>query len=369
MIIAIPRELTIGETRVSATPETVKKYVQLGLLVRVEKGAGNAAGFSDEEYAAAGAIIYDTQKALYTHANIILKIRAPLIEEERYLVSGQVVVANFQALFRPERIRKFASKGLICMALDMLPRVSRAQSMDILSSQSNLAGYMAVIEAIGNLTKSVPLMMTAAGTLPAAKVLVLGAGVAGLQAVATAKRLGAQVSVFDVRAQVREQVESLGAKFIDVVEEANFETDGGYASETSSEYQERQSQAIFGQLETADVVITTALIPDKKAPVLIKASMLSSLSKNVVIVDLAAAKGGNVEGTVDGQTIRIGRAQIIGASNLPSRIPLSASKLFANNIYNFLAFQYHKDSRQIIFNYDDELVNKVCVTKDGKVFL
>ncbi len=368
MIIAVPAERTIEETRVAATPETVKKYTAWGFEVRVEKDAGNHAGFADGDYQRTGAKIVATPQELYQHADIILKINAPLPEEIQYLTSGQIIIANFQALAHPAQIKTLADKGLVCMALDMLPRISRAQSMDILSSQSNLSGYAAIIEAASRLNKAIPLMMTAAGTVPPAKVLILGAGVAGLQAIATAKRLGAQVYAFDVRPQVKEQVESLGAKFIEVNQE-HFETSGGYASETSLEYQKQQHAAITAQLATTDIVISTALIPGKKAPILITEDMRKQMPDGAVIVDMAAASGGNVEGTVNGQSIKIGNLEIIGNSNPARLIPATASKLFANNIYNFLASQYHTDSNRIAFNFKDELVNKVCVAQNGKILI
>jgi len=368
MIIAVPVERAIEETRVAATPETVKKYAAWGIETRIEQNAGNRAGFTDKEYELAGAKIISSPQELYKHADIILKINAPLPEELTYLTSGQTIIANLQALSHPAHIKELADKGLICMALDMLPRISRAQSMDILSSQSNLSGYAAVIEAASRLNKAIPLMMTAAGTVPPAKVLILGAGVAGLQAIATAKRLGAQVYAFDVRPQVKEQVESLGAKFIEVSQE-HFEASDGYASETSLAYQKQQQAAIAAQLATADIVITTALIPGKQAPILITADMLKQMPEGGVIIDMAAASGGNVEGSIDGQIIKINNIEIIGNSNPATLIPATASKLFANNIYNFLAAQYQTNGKRIVFNFEEELVSKVCVAKGGKLLI
>ncbi len=368
MIIAVPLEQAIEETRVAATPETVKKYTAWNFDVRIEKEAGKRSGFTDKEYELAGAKIIDTQQELYKHTDIILKINAPLPEEIQYLTSGQTIIANFQALTHPAHIKELADKGLICMALDMLPRISRAQNMDVLSSQSNLSGYAAVIEAASRLNKAIPLMMTAAGTVPPAKVLILGAGVAGLQAIATAKRLGAQVYAFDVRPQVKEQVESLGAKFIEVSQE-NFETSDGYAMETSLAYQKQQHAAIAAHLATTDIVITTALIPGKQAPILITEDMLKRMPDGAVIIDMAAASGGNVEGSINGQSIKINDIEIIGNSNPARLIPATASKLFANNIYNFLASQYQTDSKRIVFNFEDELIGKVCVAKGGKLLM
>ena len=369
MIIAVPREIAPGETRIAATPEVVKKYLRWGLPVRIESGAGLKAGFTDETYKEAGAEIAADAAAVYEHAGIILKIRAPLPQEDQYLSAGQIIIADFQALSRPSRIADFAKRGLTCFALELMPRISRAQSMDILSSQSNLAGYKAVINAVNLLDKAVPMMMTAAGTVTPARVLILGAGVAGLQAIATAKRLGAQVFASDVRPQVKEQVESLGARFVEVSPSENFETAGGYATETSEDYKKKQRLAVAEQLIKTDIAVTTALIPGKKAPILITADMIKHMAPGSVIIDMATASGGNVEGSQEGKNIVVGGVKIVSGSNLAAEIPNSASRLFANNIYNFLAPMYHNESRNISFNYDDELINKTCVAKSGQILI
>ena len=304
MIISIPRERRNGETRVAATPETVRRYVSLGFAVRVEQNAGRLSGFPDETYRQAGAEIVADTAALWKGAGLILKIWAPQPEEDAYLFPGQTIVANFQALDNRERAAVFAARRTTCFALELIPRISRAQSMDILTSQSNLAGYKAVLKGVNMLDRALPMMMTAAGTVPPARVLILGAGVAGLQAIATAKRLGAQVYAADVRPSVKEQVESLGARFVDVENEENFEDNGGYAGETSAAYQKRQQKAVAEQLAKTDLAVTTALIPGKPAPRLISAEMLRNMPEGSVVVDMAAAAGGNVEGSQENRPYR-----------------------------------------------------------------
>lgn len=367
MIISIPKELTLGETRVACTPETVKKYVGWGMSIRLEKDAGLAAGFTNEAYLQAGAEITTNAKDTWKSSDIILKIWAPLPEEDKDITAGQTIIANFRALANKQRMKEFARKRLTCFALELMPRISRAQSMDILSSQSSLAGYKAVLEAVDALDKAVPLMMTAAGTIPPAKVLVLGAGVAGLQAVATAKRLGAQVFASDVRPQVKEQVESLGGKFIEVASDENFETAGGYAKETSEDYKRQQQEAVAEQLKKTDIAITTALIPGHPAPRLISTAMIKEMPEGSVIVDMASSGGGNVEGSKDNATIKIGSVTIIGNSNLAAGVPTSASLLYAKNILNFLAPMYNPETKNIVFNFEDELVKGTCICKDGQL--
>ena len=367
MIISIPRERRNGETRVAATPETVRRYVSLGFAVRVEQNAGRLSGFPDETYRQAGAEIVADTAALWKGAGLILKIWAPQPEEDAYLFPGQTIVANFQALDNRERAAVFAARQTTCFALELIPRISRAQSMDILTSQSNLAGYKAVLKGVNMLDRALPMMMTAAGTVPPARVLILGAGVAGLQAIATAKRLGAQVYAADVRPSVKEQVESLGARFVDVENEENFEDNGGYAGETSAAYQKRQPKAVAEQLAKTDLAVTTALIPGKPAPRLISAEMLRNMPEGSVVVDMAAAAGGNVEGSQDNQTVRIGGVTVIGDSNLAAGVPASASTLFARNVFNFLNAMYNPETQNITFDFADELVAKTCICKDGQL--
>ena len=367
MIIALPKETTPHEKRVALTPESVAKIIAWGFRIKVEKNAGSAAGFSDEEYRRAGAEIVSGTARVYADANIICKIRAPAPEEDKFLKKGTTIIANFQALDIPKRIKELAALGTTCFALDMIPRISRAQSMDVLSSQSNLAGYKAVINAVEALDKAVPMMMTAAGTVAPAKVLVLGAGVAGLQAIATAKRLGAQVYASDVRPQVKEQVESLGGRFVEVKTDENFETAGGYAKETSDEYRKKQREAVAEQLRKTDIAVTTALIPGKPAPRLITKQMIEAMPRGAVIIDMAAEAGGNVEGSQSGKTVTIGGVKVIGNSNLASELPNSASRLFAQNIFNFLTPMYNPQTQEIVFNFNDELIKGTCVCKDGEL--
>ena len=342
MIISIPRERRNGETRVAAT-------------------------FPDETYRQAGAEIVADTAALWKGAGLILKIWAPQPEEDAYLFPGQTIVANFQALDNRERAAVFAARRTTCFALELIPRISRAQSMDILTSQSNLAGYKAVLKGVNMLDRALPMMMTAAGTVPPARVLILGAGVAGLQAIATAKRLGAQVYAADVRPSVKEQVESLGARFVDVENEENFEDNGGYAGETSAAYQKRQQKAVAEQLAKTDLAVTTALLPGKPAPRLISVEMLRNMPEGSVVVDMAAAAGGNVEGSQDNQTVRIGGVTVIGDSNLAAGVPASASTLFARNVFNFLNAMYNPETQNITFDFADELVAKTCICKDGQL--
>lgn len=367
MIIAVLKEIKAKENRVAASPEIVSKLTAMGFNFHIEKNAGLKAGFSDEEYQKAGAEITSSPKATYEKADFVFKIWAPLPEEDKYLTKGMTIIANFQALSSKERIEKLAKLGVQCFALELLPRISRAQSMDILSSQSNLAGYKAVVDAVSALNKAVPMMMTAAGTIAPAKVLILGAGVAGLQAIATAKRLGAQVYASDVRPQVKEQVESLGGRFLEVKTDENFETTGGYAKETSDDYKKRQSQAVAEQLQKTDIAITTAQIPGRLAPRLITKEMISSMPKGSVIVDMATDSGGNVEGSKNDEIVEINGVKIIGNSNLASELPASASQLFAKNIFNFLAPMYNLSTKEIVFNFSDELIKETCICKDGQL--
>ena len=367
MIISIVKEIRPGETRVAATPDTVIKMLALGAEVHIEQGAGQASGFSDEAYQKAGAKIMPDAAGTYQGTDIVLKIWAPQPSEDKYLKKDMTIIANFQILNQPERKKAFAQLGTQCFALELLPRISRAQSMDILSSQSNLSGYKAVLEAVNLSPKAVPLMMTAAGTVSPAKVLVLGAGVAGLQAIATAKRLGAQVFASDVRPEVKEQVESLGGRFVEVESNETFENTGGYAKETTADYQQKQQAAIAAQLQKTDIVITTAQIPGKKAPLLINEEMLRQMPSGGVVVDMAAESGGNVFGSHEGATTEFNGIKIIGNSNLAAQIPHSASKLYANNLYNFLAPMYQKETKQFVFNFADELVAKTCICKEGEI--
>lgn len=367
MKIAVIKETLPGEKRIAVSPDIVKRLKQWDFDVLIEKNAGLQAGFADTDFETAGAAITSSAQEACQNADMIFKIWAPQPEEDRLFHANQTIIANFQALANKERLNDFAELGLRCFALDLIPRISRAQSMDILSSQSNLAGYKAVIDAVTALDKAVPMMMTAGGTIPPAKVLVLGAGVAGLQAIATAKRLGAQVYASDVRPQVKEQVESLGGRFLEVKTTENFETNGGYAKETSADYQKKQNEAIAEQLKVTDIAITTALIPGRPAPRLISAEMLKMMPYGSVIIDMATATGGNVEGAQDNKTVEINGIKIIGNSNLAASIPNSASMLFARNIFNFIAPMYNSETKELVFNFHDELVEATCICQGGKL--
>lgn len=370
MIIAVPTETSPGETRVAATPDTVKKYFSRGLRIRVQSGAGLASGFADEAYRSAGAEIMQTAAETINDAAVVIKIKSPLPEEISLFRNGQILIGDMEALSHPAHIKELSEKGLTCLALDLLPRISRTQNMDILSSQSSLSGYRAVIEAMARLSRAVPLMMTAAGTVTPARVLVLGAGVAGLQAIATAKRMGAVVTASDVRPTVKEQVESLGGRFLEIQSNEQFESTGGYAGKTSATYRKLQQTAISRILPQTDILITTALIPGKPAPRLVTRQMIEQLPAGAVIVDMAAATGGNVEGSQNKQTLKTERnVVIIGNSDLAAKIPFTASSLFANNIYNFLDAYYQSEKKKFEFNDDDEIIRAVCAARNGNLLI
>ena len=359
--IAVVRERKDGELRVAATPDMVKKYVALGAAVAVEPGAGAGASITDAAYEAAGATL-DNNPLL--HADIVLKVRAPERSEMLSIRDGAIVIGMLDPHADHAALQNYNAKKLSAFALELLPRISRAQSMDVLSSQSNLAGYRAVIDAVASFGKVVPMMMTAAGTVAPAKVLVLGAGVAGLQAIATARRLGAVVSAFDVRPAVKEQVQSLGAKFIEVAAEESGEASGGYAKEMSEDYKRRQAELIAETLKKQDVVITTALIPGKPAPVLITEEMVLGMKPGSVIVDLAVAAGGNCPLTEPEQVVVKHGVIFIGYSNMPSRSAIDASQLYARNLFNFVStLMIGKDGLNVQWN--DELITGTLLTKDG----
>lgn len=364
MIFASLKEIRPHEKRIAVTPEIVQKIVQWGHDFLIEKNAGKESGFSDEMFEKAGAKIMDNPKKIYAQADVVFKIWGPTREEEKYLQQDQIIIAHFEAQNNAEQIERLKKIGVKCFALELLPRISRAQSMDILSSQSNLAGYKAVINAVFYQDKVVPMMMTAAGTVPPLKFLILGVGVAGLQAIATAKRLGGIVYAQDVRKEVKEQVESLGGRFLELKNEENFADKTGYATETSVEYQKKQKDLLLSQLKQSDVVITTAQIPGKKAPLLIDKEMLQSLSQPIVIMDMAASSGGNVEGSKDNEWVSIGSAKICGCSNLVAELAPSASKLFAQNVFNFVQKAYDLQTHELIFDANDEIFAKTNITQN-----
>ncbi len=367
MQIAILRE-TGAETRVAAIPETVRKFAALGAEVAVELGAGAAASVRDEEYAAAGARL-GTRDEVLQGAGIILCVGAPEPASIGGAATGALLVGLLDPARRGEDIGAYAAAGLEAMAMEWMPRITRAQSMDVLSSQSNLAGYKAVIDAAAAYGRAYPMMMTAAGTISPAKVFVMGVGVAGLQAIATARRLGAQVTASDVRSATREQILSLGAKpiFVEGVAGIEGEGKGGYAGETSPEYQAAQADLVSGHIAKQDIVITTALIPGRPAPRLISDTQVASMRPGSVIVDLAAEAGGNVEGCVAGDNVERHGVHIIGAVQLARSLAADASALYARNLYNFLAAFWDKDAKAPLFPDDDEIVVAIRLTKGGSV--
>ena len=362
--IAVLRERANGETRVAGTPETVRKFVALGAVVAVEPGAGAGAAIADAEYEAAGAIV--TTAAL-TGADIVLGVQGPEPAVLSGAHDGAWIVAALEPFAQRARIDAYAELGFEALAMEFMPRITRAQSMDILSSQSNLAGYKAVIDAAGVYGRAFPMMMTAAGTVSAAKTFVMGVGVAGLQAIATARRLGAQVSATDVRSATREQILSLGAKpvFVESVRGIEGEGAGGYATEMSEEYQEAQAELVSSHIAKQDIVITTALIPGRAAPRLITDAQIATMKPGSVIFDLAVAQGGNVEGSVPDQVVERHGVKIMGWSNTPAHLPADASALYARNLYNFLSAFWDKDKGRPVL--DEEIGNAVRLTQAGKV--
>lgn len=366
MKIAALKETAAGERRVSISPETVKKFIALGAAVTVEKGAGDSASFSYLDYENAGATIADRAETL-RDADVILGVSGPPADTLLGAKKGAWLVAGLNPFGDAARIDAYAALGLEALAMEWMPRITRAQSMDILSSQSNLAGYKAVLEAASEYGRAFPMMMTAAGTVSAAKLFVMGVGVAGLQAIATARRLGAQVSATDVRAATKEQIQSLGAKpiFVESVAGIEGEGTGGYATEMSDEYKAAQAELVSAHIAKQDIVITTALIPGRPAPRLITDAQIATMRAGSVIVDLAVESGGNVEGAVPGEVVERHGVKIVGHRNLPARLAADASALFARNLFNFLSAFWDKDSGRPIL--DDEIGNAIRLTKDGSV--
>ena len=367
MKIAVLKEAA-GETRCAAIPETVKKFAALGAETAVEKGAGEGASIADSAFEAAGAKT-GSRKDVLKGAGIILCVNGPDPKSLAGAEKGALIVGALDPVRERARIDGYAAAGLEALAMEWMPRITRAQSMDILSSQSNLAGYKAVVDAAAAYGRAFPMMMTAAGTVSPAKVFVMGVGVAGLQAIATAKRLGAQVSATDVRSATKEQIQSLGAKpiFVENVAGIEGEGTGGYATEMSPEYQKAQGELVSGHIAKQDIVVTTALIPGKPAPRLISDAQIASMRPGSVIVDLAAEAGGNVEGTVSGESVSKHGVTIIGASNLSRTLPADASALFARNLYNFLSAFWDEDQSCPVLPDDDEIVKAIRLTQGGKV--
>lgn len=369
MRIAVLAETDKAEPRVAATPETVKKFIGLGAEVAIEAGAGAAAGVSDADYAAAGAQLVRDRASALAGADVALRVRRPAAAELAGAKPDIAVVAIMDPFGHEAALADLARAGVVAFAMELMPRITRAQSMDVLSSQANLAGYRAVIDAAAEYGRSFPMMMTAAGTVPAAKVFIMGVGVAGLQAIATARRLGAIVTATDVRPATKEQVESLGAKFL-AVENEEFQqaqTAGGYAKEMSPEYQKAQAELTASHIAKQDVVITTALIPGRPAPKLVSAEMVRAMRNGSVIVDLAAERGGNCELTRPGETVVENGVRIVGALNLPGRMASTASSLYAKNLLAFVETMISRETKQFVINWDDELVQATALTRDGAV--
>lgn len=371
MKIAVVGEQAPGEARVAATPETVRKFIALGATVAVEAGAGVNAAIADDAYVAAGAGVGD-RKATVATADIVLGVQAPAVDSLAGAAPGAWVVAAMNPFGAGEnggraRVDAYAAAGYEALAMELMPRITRAQSMDILSSQSNLAGYKAVLDAAAEYGRAFPMMMTAAGTISAARVFVMGVGVAGLQAIATARRLGAQVSATDVRAATKEQIESLGAKAIFVENVAGIagEGAGGYATEMSDEYKAAQAELVSAHIAKQDIVITTALIPGRPAPRLISDAQIASMKPGSVIVDLAVEAGGNVEGAVAGEVVAVHGVKIVGHRNVPSRLAADASALFSRNLFNFLNAFWDKEAGRPVL--DDEIGNAIRLTQGGRV--
>lgn len=364
--IAVIKERRPGETRVAATPDTVKKLIGQGFAVSVETGAGEAASFPDSEFASAGAEIVKTTAEALSGADVVFKVRAPLEDEVAALKSGAILVSMLDAYNNRPLLDALAAKGVSAFAMEFVPRITRAQVMDVLSSQANLAGYRAVIEAAEAYGRAFPMMMTAAGTVAPAKVFIMGVGVAGLQAIATARRLGAVVSATDVRPATKEQVESLGAKFIAVEDEEfkSAETAGGYAKEMSAEYQAKQAALVTEHIKKQDIVITTALIPGRPAPKLVSAEQVASMRPGSLLVDLAIEQGGNVVGAKLGEVADVGGVKILGVPNLPGRVAADASNLYARNLQAFAGLLVDKEGA-LAPDYEDEILKASLITHGG----
>jgi NAD(P) transhydrogenase subunit alpha len=372
MKIGVPKEQRPDESRVAASPDTVKRLTGRGIEVLVEAGAGAGARYADQSFADAGAKLVADAAALYRDGEVILKVQRPLaagegaLDEMAMLRSGQVLIGMLNPYQHPEQVAAYAEAGVIAFALELLPRTTRAQAMDVLSSQANLAGYRAVIDGLAEFDRVMPMLMTAAGTVPPAKVFIIGAGVAGLQAIATARRLGAVVSATDIRPAAKEEIESLGAKFVGVVK-AEAATAGGYARELSDEDRKQQAEMVAQHLKSQDLVITTAQIPGRPAPRLVTRAMIESMRPGAVVVDLAVESGGNVEGSEVGRVVELGGIKIVGHANMPARLAPATSGLYARNLLNFLELLIAKETNQLTINEDDDLIRGTLITKDGKI--
>ena len=363
MIVGSIKENTELEKRVSITPESAKSIIGLGLKVCVEKDYATHLGISDDEYRNVGAEIKNSQNEVFSLSNLIMKVSCPNEDEINILRENSILVGMLNPSLNKSRIDKIINKNIKSFSLELLPRITRAQSMDVLSSQSNLAGYRAVVDCVAEFEKAVPMMMTAAGTVPAAKVLVIGAGVAGLQAIATAKRLGAIVSATDVRSASKEQVESLGGKFLTVEQSEDMETAGGYAKEVSEDYKKKQAEMMKDALKKNDIVICTALIPGKPAPRILNEDLVKLMRPGSIIYDLAAEQGGNSAYSEEGKINTINGIKIIGVKNLMNSLPLTASNLYAKNLFSFIRNLYSKEKKDFKINLEDEIIKKSLIKK------
>ena len=361
MIIGSISENRKIEKRIAITPETVKKYLALGCEVSLIENYGSHLGIDDKEYVELGAKFYSDEKEILSSSDIVVQLGMLSDEKSLLLKENQILIGVLNPYSNEEKLKNLSSKKIKLFSLELLPRITRAQSMDILSSQANLAGYKAVIESFANFEKAIPMMMTAAGTVPAAKVLVVGAGVAGLQAIATAKRMGAIVFATDVRMASKEQVESLGGKFLTVEGSENLETEGGYAKETSDDFKKKQEELLSETLKKIDIVICTALIPGKKAPVIIKENMVNNMQSGSIIYDLAAVQGGNTAFTEVDKVVEKNGVKILGESNILNKLPISASSLYAKNIFNFVDNLIDKEGKKININLEDEIVKNTLI--------
>ncbi|MDE1147489.1 MAG: Re/Si-specific NAD(P)(+) transhydrogenase subunit alpha [Azospirillaceae bacterium] len=369
MKIGVPKERRPGELRVAASPETVRKFIALGFDVTVETGAGAGASIPDEAFSAAGATIAPDEAAALADADVVLKVQRPEPEELALIKRGAKLAAILSPYGDAERVKSYADAGIDAFAMEFIPRITRAQSMDVLSSQANLAGYRAVLDAAYEFGRAFPMMMTAAGTVPPARAFIMGVGVAGLQAIATARRLGAIVSATDVRPATKEQVQSLGATFV-AVEDEEFQqaqTAGGYAKEMSAEYRAKQAALVAETIKKQDIVITTALIPGRKAPVLVTDDMLRTMKPGAVLIDLAVEQGGNVEGSEPGKIVEKYGLKIVGHLNVPSRIAVDSSALYAKNLLNFITPLVDKETKALAIDWNDDIIKGAALTRDGAV--
>ena len=360
---------TGDETRVSATPETVKKMTGLGIKVTVEAGAGEASGFADSDYKQAGATLTKAMATVLKKTDVVLGVRAPAASKIKAMKNNAVLIASLNPYQNAAGVKSYATAKIQAMAMELMPRITRAQSMDILSSQSNLAGYKAVLDATAEYGRALPMMMTAAGTVPAARVFVMGAGVAGLQAIATAKRLGAIVSATDVRRAAAEQVESLGGTFVMVEADKgdSGETEGGYAKEMSADYQKRQQALVTEHIAKQDIVICTALIPGRPAPELVTKKMLEAMKPGAVLVDMAVEQGGNCKLSKAGKVTKHKGVKLVAHNNVPGRLAGNASELFSRNLFNFLDAFFDKEKKQLALDWEDEIIASIGLTRDGKI--